>query len=207
MRYRIQKSGIIEVEALHRSPTDEAIAFGALETVGSPQATPAETEGVDPLLPPGPDAVLLDLHLPPTHSGDVFLRIHTGNSKTRVLVINSEYAPESISMEWGEKRFQKTNDAGMGESTPQRLAGGPPSSLEAGEDFDAKSPTEPFSEVDHEILRRLVEGQRNKQIAAHLGMAEKTVRNRLIGIFGKLGVSSRIEAARLYTAAKPLAPR
>jgi pimeloyl-ACP methyl ester carboxylesterase/DNA-binding CsgD family transcriptional regulator len=45
-----------------------------------------------------------------------------------------------------------------------------------------------------EILERIAQGLDNAQIAAHLGMSEKTVRNHITHIFDKLGVENRPQA-------------
>jgi len=45
-----------------------------------------------------------------------------------------------------------------------------------------------------EILERIAQGLDNAQIAAHLGMSEKTVRNHITHIFDKIGVESRAQA-------------
>lgn len=45
-----------------------------------------------------------------------------------------------------------------------------------------------------EILERIAQGLDNAQIAAHLGMAEKTVRNHITHIFDKIGVENRSQA-------------
>ncbi len=45
-----------------------------------------------------------------------------------------------------------------------------------------------------EILERIAQGLDNAQIAAHLDMAEKTVRNHITHIFDKLGVENRSQA-------------
>lgn len=45
-----------------------------------------------------------------------------------------------------------------------------------------------------EILERIAQGLDNAQIAAHLGMAEKTVRNHITRIFDKIGVENRSQA-------------
>jgi pimeloyl-ACP methyl ester carboxylesterase len=47
---------------------------------------------------------------------------------------------------------------------------------------------------ENEILERVAQGLDNTQIAAHLGMSEKTVRNHMTRIFDKLGVESRPQA-------------
>jgi len=48
---------------------------------------------------------------------------------------------------------------------------------------------------EEEIVRLVEEGLTNREIANHLGLSEHTVRNNLIRIFDKLGVSTRVELA------------
>lgn len=45
-----------------------------------------------------------------------------------------------------------------------------------------------------EVLEHIAQGQDNAQIAAHLELAEKTVRNHITRIFDKLGVENRGQA-------------
>jgi len=54
-----------------------------------------------------------------------------------------------------------------------------------------------LSRRELEILAALVAGHSNKRIGAELQVSEKTVRNSLTRIFGKLGVRSRTQAAVL----------
>jgi DNA-binding NarL/FixJ family response regulator len=46
-----------------------------------------------------------------------------------------------------------------------------------------------------EVLRQVVDGKTNQEIAFALGISEKTVEKHLEGVFTKLGVTSRVEAA------------
>jgi two-component system, NarL family, nitrate/nitrite response regulator NarL len=46
-----------------------------------------------------------------------------------------------------------------------------------------------------EIIRAVVDGQGNKEIARRLGVAEPTVKHHLTSIFDKVGVSNRLELA------------
>lgn len=52
-----------------------------------------------------------------------------------------------------------------------------------------------LSERDTTLLRLLASGYSNKEIAASLGLAESTVKNQLGGLFDRLGVSDRTQAA------------
>ncbi|UCC89909.1 MAG: PAS domain S-box protein [Anaerolineales bacterium] len=62
----------------------------------------------------------------------------------------------------------------------------------------------PLSALELTILRLVAQGLSNSDIGAELGMAEKTIGNRLTGIFNKLGVSNRVQAA-LYALRQGLA--
>ncbi len=46
-----------------------------------------------------------------------------------------------------------------------------------------------------DVLRQLGDGMANKEIAAHLGLSERTVRTHVSSILAKLGLSSRTQAA------------
>ncbi len=52
-----------------------------------------------------------------------------------------------------------------------------------------------FSERESHLLRLVAEGLTNREISATLHLAEKTVKNQLTGIFRRLGVRNRTEAA------------
>jgi DNA-binding NarL/FixJ family response regulator len=54
-----------------------------------------------------------------------------------------------------------------------------------------------FSHREKEVLRLLVAGLTNRQIAARLHLAESTVKTHLVSAFAKLGVRSRKDAVAL----------
>lgn len=56
---------------------------------------------------------------------------------------------------------------------------------------------DPLSDRERQVLRSAEEGQTSADIAATLGLSEGTVRNYLSEAISKLGVTNRIEAARL----------
>jgi DNA-binding NarL/FixJ family response regulator len=58
-----------------------------------------------------------------------------------------------------------------------------------------RSPAEPLTERESEILRLVVEGKGNKAIANRLGLSEGTIKSHLRNIYRKLRVQTRAEAA------------
>jgi DNA-binding NarL/FixJ family response regulator len=53
----------------------------------------------------------------------------------------------------------------------------------------------PLTEREMAVLRLVVEGKTNQEIGHALGISDKTVEKHLDGVFTKLGVTSRVEAA------------
>ena len=53
-----------------------------------------------------------------------------------------------------------------------------------------------FTRRERDVLRLLCDGLDNKSIAAHLGIAPATAKDHLDNIYGKLGVSTRLNAVR-----------
>jgi NarL family two-component system response regulator LiaR len=66
---------------------------------------------------------------------------------------------------------------------------------------EVKAPlaTETLTERETEVLKLVAQGRANKEIAAELGIGEKTVKTHVSNLLGKLGVQSRTQAA-LYAA-------
>lgn len=57
----------------------------------------------------------------------------------------------------------------------------------------AESPDPRLTPRETDVMRALARGQTNREIASSLGMSEHTVKQHLKSVFGKLGVSSRVE--------------
>jgi DNA-binding NarL/FixJ family response regulator len=55
---------------------------------------------------------------------------------------------------------------------------------------------EPLTEREHEVLELLAQGLPNKEIAAQLGIGERTAKFHVSAIMAKLGVTNRTEAVR-----------
>ena len=60
---------------------------------------------------------------------------------------------------------------------------------------DERGPGQALTERETGVLRELARGASNKEIALHLGIAEKTVKAHVGSILSKLGVQSRTQAA------------
>ncbi|MGH7236476.1 MAG: response regulator [Nitrospiraceae bacterium] len=67
----------------------------------------------------------------------------------------------------------------------------------------AENKSESLSPQEQKVLALVAEGQTNKEIAAALGLSDKTVRNYLSNIFQKLQVSRRSQAAAIYARRPP----
>jgi len=76
---------------------------------------------------------------------------------------------------------------------------GSPSTIESSTSID-------LTEREHEVLEAVARGERSKEIAAHLGISERTVKAYLASIYNKLGVDSRA-AAIAVAAQKGLLPK
>jgi DNA-binding NarL/FixJ family response regulator len=59
----------------------------------------------------------------------------------------------------------------------------------------APDPVEPLTERERDVLRLVAKGMSNKEIAYELGIAEGTARTYVSNILGKLGLTSRTQAA------------
>jgi DNA-binding NarL/FixJ family response regulator len=63
-----------------------------------------------------------------------------------------------------------------------------------------RSSTEPtLTEREREVLRLVARGLANKQIARHLGIAERTVKAHLTSAFQRIGATDRVQAALWVT--------
>jgi two-component system, NarL family, response regulator DevR len=61
----------------------------------------------------------------------------------------------------------------------------------------------PLSAREREVLALIADGLTNRQIGTRMSLAEKTVKNYVSGILGKLGLQSRTQAAAVQWSAEP----
>jgi two-component system NarL family response regulator len=145
-----------------------------------------------------PDVVLLDLRMPEGGGIEALRTISSELPEIRILVLSS-YA--------NEEEIYKALDAGalgyvlkdVGREplieAIRTVAGGRRSVPEWIERIMRERSSRPdLTPREHEILRLLVTGLTNREIAHVMGNSENTVRNHTISIFAKLDVSDRAEA-------------
>jgi len=78
---------------------------------------------------------------------------------------------------------------------PPKIAGKALAALASRENLVSGEPIETLSERETDVLRMLVKGMTNKDIAQSLILSVRTVEAHLRSIYGKLGAHSRTEAA------------
>ena len=149
-----------------------------------------------------PDIVLMDLVMPVMDGITATARIRRELPDTEVLALTSVLEDASVvgavragaigyllkdTQAEALCRAIKAAAAGQVQLTPQAAA-------RLMQVVSADVRREALTERETEVLRRLSQGQSNKQIAHNLHIAEKTVKVHVSNILGKLGVQSRTQA-------------
>ena len=151
-----------------------------------------------------PDVVLMDLRMPVRGGVDASAAILAARPSTRIVVLTTYASDGEVlrAIEAGavgyllkdvphEELFRALRAVARGERylapvVTERLM------------TRAQQPARPtLTGRELEVLRCVVRGDGNKQIASALGIAEPTVKAHLVHIFEKLGVENRTAAARV----------
>ncbi len=150
-----------------------------------------------------PDVLLLDLSMPDLDGIEVTEQLRASTPETRVVVFTSFSDRERIirALDAGaigyllkdaepEEILAAIRAAARGESP---LA--PRAAAELLADRKTRPPTVELTAREHDVLRLVVDGLANKQIARRLGISEKTVKGHLTNLFQRIGVADRTQAA------------
>jgi len=202
---------LVDDQALFREGLHTLLAVHAdLEVVG--EAANGE-EALRLAAAQQPDVILMDVQMPVLDGVAATRRLHAEQPGARVIMLTTfdddEYvfeglragavgyllkdAPsarlvEAIRAAAGGESFLQPSVAAKVVAEFARLPQRPPA--------EGGKLAEPLSEREIEILRRVAEGDSNKDIAASLFLAEGTVKNYVTSILGKLGVSGRLQAVK-----------
>ena len=150
-----------------------------------------------------PDVILMDLRLPDGTGIDACREILSSAPRTRILFVTS-YSDEQAVMSTvlaGAAGYvlkdidHRTLVAAIRDAAAGRAILDP----RITDPVVRRVPnTEALSAQEQRVLALVVEGKTNKEIAAALGLSDKTVKNYLSNAFQKLGVSRRAQAAALF---------
>lgn len=157
-----------------------------------------------------PDVALLDIRMPSGTGIEICRRLLSENSDTRVLFLTSSAEQEIVdeAIRSGAHGYllkeinttallQAIRDVASGRSILDPQITARVMSLLKTE--RAKPIVAALSPQEQRVLALIAAGRTNKEVAAEMGLAEKTVKNYLSTIFDKLHVTRRSQAAVYYT--------
>ncbi len=161
-----------------------------------------------------PDIVLLDIRLPDGTGFDACRRILQQKPQTRVLFLTSVIDDQLINdairsgghgyllKEVGaDDLVQAILDVAAGKSVLDPQATARVLQLMRHRGGIADDPVATLSPQERRVLALIAEGKTNKEVGNELGLTEKTVKNYLANIFGKLNVTRRSQAVALFVGA------
>jgi len=175
-------------------------------------------EAVDAASSLAPDVVLMDMRMPDGTGVDACREILAVRPETRVLFLTSYHDEEALfsAVFAGARGFlvkeiggdallaavravaagQSILDPAAARAVAERMKG------LAGPDAKERAP-ESLSSQEKRVLALVADGRTNKEIAAALGLSDKTVKNYLSRVFEKLQVGRRAHAAAIYRQSNP----
>ncbi|HKZ83407.1 MAG TPA: response regulator transcription factor [Anaerolineae bacterium] len=157
-----------------------------------------------------PNVLLLDLEMPEMDGVEALRHIREAAPDTRVLVFTAYDSDERIlaAVQTGAQGYllkgaprDQVFDAirvvhGGGSLLQPAVASKLLKQVQSGTDRTASRPGI-LTSREVEVLRLLAQGQANKQIAARLGISERTVKFHVSAIFRKLDATNRTEAVTI----------
>jgi two-component system, NarL family, response regulator DevR len=191
-------------EVVRRGIGDLLTAAGGIEIVG--EASTAQ-EALTRLPAVVPDVAILDARLPDGSGVDVCRDIRSAFPQVRCLILTSYDDSDAVfaAVMAGASGYllKEIRGASLVDAVREVAAGhsllDPAVTERVLTRLRDGEPTDPLlatlSAREREMLTYITEGLTNRQIAERSFLAEKTVKNYVSGLLGKLGVTSRTQAA------------
>jgi two-component system response regulator DevR len=185
-------------------------SFSQIEVVGEAGSV---ASAVDQALRLNPDVVLLDIRLPDGNGFEACRRLQALSLNARVLILTSYADDETVfeSLAAGADGYLlKEIDADGLVRAIENVAAGH-SILDpaitrrvlsrvriSSPESECDSKLSLLSAQERRVLALVAQGKTNKEIAAEMGLSDKTVKNYLSNTLDKLKVSRRSQAAALF---------
>jgi DNA-binding NarL/FixJ family response regulator len=164
-----------------------------------------------------PNVVLMDMRLPDGSGADACREILSACPETRVLFLTSYEDEEAVLSAvfagahgfllkeiGGESLVAAVRAVAAGQSildpVATRIVARRMQSLSS---YGAAGGDDSLSAQEKRVLALVAQGQTNKEIAASLGLSDKTVKNYLSTVFQKLRVNRRAHAAAIFSRRRP----
>ena len=157
-----------------------------------------------------PDVVLMDLRMPGVGGLEATARIRVEHPDTAVVVLTMDGDDDSIfaALRAGARGYLLKEADGLdieravdGVARGEAVFGsGIAERVLAFFATGRRAPTSPFPQLsprEHEVLELIAQGLDNQQIARRLVLSDKTVRNRVSDVLGKLHARNRAEMVAL----------
>jgi len=146
-----------------------------------------------------PDVIVLDLMMPKKDGVAVTEEIHGLLPKAKIVILTSFGTAEGIAvaLEKGASGVVLKSSAETELVSAIRAALAGRIHLTQGLRRQVKANAQPLTDKQESILRSVMKGLSNADIARQQGVAEITVKNHLSAIFNKLGVANRSEAVAI----------
>lgn len=145
-----------------------------------------------------PDLIILDLMMPKMNGVDVTMKVKEKLPSAKIVLLTSFATAEGLAqaLQYGANGIVLKSSAEVELIPAIRAVLSGKRHLSVGLKGQLKLSLPPIVLTERQecILRSVMEGRSNADIARHQGIAEITVKNHLAAIFNKLGVSSRSEA-------------
>jgi DNA-binding NarL/FixJ family response regulator len=192
---------VVDDHALHRDGTRHILEqHPDLEVVGDADSGEKALALIRQL---HPDVVLMDIRLPGMNGIEATRRIRSDHPEVRVLMVTAHDDDEYVrgAVEAGAAGYlSKTAPGRKLVEAVRAVAAGTtvlePNMLTRLMAVPSSSPAAANGLTQRElaVLKLLVDGLHNKQVARHLGISLRTVERHCDNIYDKLGVGSRTEA-------------